>query len=201
MEYLIKKTSNNDITLNSEEWENANKAEITCVNWPEFPSSPYAYARVLHNENGLFVRIDSEEGDVIAEFKNLNDDVFKDSACEFFFRPDMGDKRYLNFELNALGTPLIGLGDGRPRVRLDLQDIFVFKIESEITDIGFKVKFFIPYSFMGEYFDNISDSFMGNFQICCEKKNPMHFLSHFPIKTEKPDFHRSDFFGKLVFER
>ena len=201
MEYMIKKTSMTDISLDSTEWENANKAEISCVNWSEFPSSPYAYARVLHSKEGLFVRIDSEEGEIIAEYKNLNDNVFQDSACEFFFRPDMEDRRYLNFEFNAIGTPLIGLGDNKPRVRLDLKDISIFKIESEITDKGFKVKFFVPYSFMKEYFNNISDNFMGNFQLCCEKKEPMHFLSHFPIKTEKPNFHCSDFFGKLVFER
>ena len=94
MEYMIKKTSMTDISLDSTEWENANKAEIACVNWDEYPSAPYAYARVLHSKEGLFVRIDSEEGEIIAEYKNLNDNVFQDSACEFFFRPDMEDRRY-----------------------------------------------------------------------------------------------------------
>ncbi|WP_350005689.1 carbohydrate-binding family 9-like protein, partial [Phocaeicola dorei] len=39
-----------------------------------------------------------------------------------------------------------------------------------------------------------------NFYKCGDELQKPHFLSWSPIKIEKPDFHRPDFFGLLEFE-
>ena len=38
----------------------------------------------------------------------------------------------------------------------------------------------------------------GNLYKCADKANTPHYLSAFPIETEKPDFHRPEFFDILV---
>lgn len=202
-EYIIKKTNEKNLNAMSKEWENANVAEITCVNWKEFSKGPYTEAKVLYNDEGIFVRFESDEEDLVVDYKNFNDNVFEDSACEIFFKPNINIGEYFNFEINAAGVPLIGWGIGRApmRVRLPLKDIEIFEIESIIKEKGFILKLFIPYSFMKEYAGEISEYFLGNFQKCCQNKTPEHYLSYFPIGTENPDFHNSLYFDKMVFER
>ena len=39
-----------------------------------------------------------------------------------------------------------------------------------------------------------------NFYKCGDDLTVPHFVSWNPIKTEKPDFHRPEFFGKLKFK-
>ena len=38
----------------------------------------------------------------------------------------------------------------------------------------------------------------GNLYKCADKANTPHYLSAFPIETEKPDFHRPEFFQELM---
>jgi hypothetical protein len=47
-------------------------------------------------------------------------------------------------------------------------------------------------------FDGLSVK--GNFYKCGDKLKVPHFLSWNPIKSEKPNFHLSEFFGEVLFE-
>ena len=40
----------------------------------------------------------------------------------------------------------------------------------------------------------------GNFYKCGDHLQKPHFLSWNPIHVDRPDFHRPEFFGELVFE-
>ena len=202
-EYIIKKTDEKTLTASSEAWKNANTAKIDCVNWDIFPECPETEVKVLYNDEGIFVRFESEEEDLVIGEREFNGEVYEDSAGEIFFKPNINIPEYFNFEINAAGVPLIGWGSGRApqRVRLPLKDISIFEIESIIKEKGFILKLFIPYSFMKEYAGEISEYFVGNFQKCCQNKEPQHYVSHFAIGTEKPDFHNSAYFGKMIFER
>lgn len=199
MIYEINKTELKEITMDSKEWEKAQAGKIDHIEWPEYSYCPDTEFRVLKNDEGLFVKFETDEDDLICDTKNINGDVYKDSCVEFFFCPDPDNENYFNFEINAIGTPLIGFGSGRApaRVRLEGLDISVFKIESEMKEKGFRIKYFIPFSFLLKYVDKIGDFFYGNFQKCKEKGSNPHFVTYYPIKTPKPDFHRPEFFDKI----
>lgn len=201
--YVIRKTESSCILIDSKEWEKADVAKVTTINWNEFPHAPYTEARMLYNANGIYIKFDSDEDNIIASFKNLNDHVFKESACEIFFMPNVSYPYYFNFEFNAIGTMRVGWGMGRAdRVFLELDDISIFEIESKVKEKGFSVKVFIPYSFILSYVEEISaEYFLGNFHKCCEFKNPMHFATYYPVGTPSPDFHIPQYFDKLIFER
>lgn len=202
-EYIIKRTDEKKLTAMSGAWKNANAAKIDRINWPEYPECPETEIKVMYNEDGIFVRFESQEENLITDCKNLNEDVFEDSTCEIFFNPNVNQPNYFNFEINAAGVPLIGWGSGRAplRVRLPLKDISIFEIESIIKEKGFILKLFIPYSFMKEYAGEISEHFIGNFQKCCQKKDPEHYVTYFPVNTPAPDFHNPEAFDKMIFER
>lgn len=203
MYYKILKTSEKKIGIDSPEWEKAEVARVTLKNWNEDMYCPYTEARVLTNDEGLFVKFETDETELIYDYKNLNEDVFKDSCVEFFFKPDPENPNYFNFEINAIGTPLIGFGTGRSplRVRLDIPDISIFEIETEFKEQGFILKYFIPYSFLLSYVDKIGDYFLGNFQKCKEKGDNPHYITYYPINTPKPNFHYPESFDKILIEK
>lgn len=203
MYYTILKTEKKNLDLNSDEWSRANTAMITTKNWGEDVYCPNTEVKVLANSEGLFLRFETDETELICDCKNLNEDVFKESCVEFFFKPDPDNANYFNFELNAIGTPLIGFGTGRAplRCRLDIPDISIFGIESEMKEKGFAIKIFIPYSFLLMHVKKIGDYFLGNFQKCKELGDNPHYITYYPIRTPKPDFHRPEFFDKILIEK
>ena len=64
----------------------------------------------------------------------MNDPVCEDSCVEFFVRPSC-DKRYINFEVSAIGTMLIGLGEGREERLALIPDTAIFKMETTVKDV------------------------------------------------------------------
>ena len=198
--YTIKRTDAKELRINSKEWMDANIAKIDTLNWKDWSYCPDTEFKVMVNDKGLYVHFETDEEELIYDCKNLNEDVYKDSCVEFFFKPDPENENYFNFEVNAIGTPIIGLGASRKRIRLDIKDISIFNFEYEIKEKGFILNFFIPFSFLLQYVDKIGDYFLGNFQKCKEKGNNPHFVTYYPIKTENPDFHRPEYFDKILIE-
>ena len=47
---------------------------------------------------------------------------------------------------------------------------------------------------------HLPEKIVGNFYKCADGTDSMHFVSWSPIPTAKPDFHRPEFFGILIFE-
>jgi hypothetical protein len=58
----------------------------------------------------------------------------------------------------------------------------------------------IPFALMGINSDHLPEKILGNFYKCADGTDSMHFVTWSPIKTEKTDFHRPDFFGVLIFD-
>ncbi|MBE7028892.1 MAG: hypothetical protein E7405_01430 [Ruminococcaceae bacterium] len=207
MEYNIRKTNLKDITLNSNEWEKAETIKIDSANWSDFTYCPETFVKVLAGDEGFFVKFKTDEENLIMECDEVNGPVYKDSCVEFFFNPDpVNSDGYFNFEINAKGTILVGYGTGRSPLRSRLPEIdkSIFKIESKIEEKGFLLKLYIPYSFVLERAQGaqkIGDYIMGNFQKCKESGVNPHFVSAFPIISEKPDFHHPECFGKMAIEK
>jgi hypothetical protein len=75
-------------------------------------------------------------------------------------------------------------------------------LQGNVDDTTWEVALIIPYA---AFFKHQIQSLDGkeikaNFYKCGDELQTPHFLSWNPIKIEKPDFHRPDFFGTLEFE-
>ena len=56
----------------------------------------------------------------------------------------------------------------------------------------------IPYDLIGLDKQNLPDSLRANFYKCADASSLPHYLSWNPIQTEHPDFHRPEFFGRMM---
>lgn len=177
----------------------------------EYPYKPKMEVRVAHNGKQLLVNYRVTEECVRAVAPHDDGNVWEDSCCEFFLSP-VADGSYYNIECNAAGTLLIGFGKGRDdRKRatkdiLDTVDRWASMGRAPFTDIEgertWQLCLAIPST---AFFAHDLQSFeglnvRGNVYKCGDMLLHPHFLSLFPIDIPKPDFHRPDFFGNVMFE-
>ena len=194
--YLAKKVSHNVNSLSDPAWGLAQVQRIEEYPW-KGEANPYSPEkvefRVLHDGHNLYVRFDTWEEEVRATYTVPNDPVCRDSCVEFFFQPDNADGRYLSFEINPLGTLLIGLGHGIPDIVYLPDDRTQFKIETYKEDHHWQVCYEIPESFMKQFF--------GNFMKCADDSAKPHHGCWSKIDMPHPAFHVPQFFGTIVLEQ
>lgn len=197
--YCIKKTDITNVPIDSKEWEKAQVAEINNVA-PGSESVPNATARLLYSENGITVRLETDEKPLLGREKRRNGDIYLDSCLEFFVRPE-GEVEYLNFEMNPLGTLHLGLGKDRyGRTFPEIPDE-VFDIKCTFEDDKWQLKLYVPFTVFDEIFGKHTDVFEGNLYNCGEETEKIHFLTWCKIETEKADFHRPEYFGRFELEK
>lgn len=163
-----------------------------------------AYGQLCHDDNALYVHLRAVESNIRAEYTEQFSPVYQDSCLEFFFMPE-GYDRYMNFEINPNGCLYVGIGHDRSdSAPLDITDDLtqLFVIRSGKTDDGWEVYYTIPLSLLREYYPNFSLSgiLYANVYKCGDKTDHKHYLSWNFVNTEKPDFHRPEYFGKMEFE-
>ena len=136
-----------------------------------------------------------------------NGEVCNDSCMEFFYKPSPWDTRYFNFEVNPKGVMHLGLGENRFN-RIMIAERKSFDIVTLVNDKGWLVKYYIPDSFVNEWFieekkfsgGNKSYVAKANFYKCGDKTIKPHYAMWSEIETELDDFHVPDFFGTLVWK-
>lgn len=196
-EYVIKKVEKIP-TLFSDVWKNVEEAKIDCFDFSPDAKNPNTTVKGVYSEKGLTFRFESDEKNVLARYRGVNEKPWTDSCVEVFFNPcpELDDK-YFNFELSAGGGLLVGFGNGRhDRTRCDfkLED---FGIEVEISD-GWRALLTIPFEFVLRYAKKTSAVFSGNFQKCGDETESPHFPVWNKIESPVPDFHRPECFGKFI---
>ena len=184
---------------------------IDKVNWPSFPCKPGIHFHAGHVKNEIWLSFNVSEKNPRAEVTHTNGPVYQDSCVEFFISP-RSDGRYYNIEMNSLGTVLAGYGSGRGDLVLLDADV-VSKIRTypspgeNITpgrtcDPAWHLVVAIPADFFIhdriETFSGMRSR--GNFHSCSDLAEKKRYLTWSPVPTGKPDFHRYEFFGGLIFE-
>lgn len=185
------------------------RGEIACVNWPEqFPYRPLASFSCAYSSRYLWIDFLVRCNYLKAEHYTNQSAVSSDSCVEFFIDPH-GDGEYWNFEFTCIGT----INASRRRERknpfrlddatlatvvrypscgtrpfLEIQGLFTWSLM-----VG------IPLVLLGIDPDNPPKDTKVNFYKCASATSAPHYLSWAPIATEKPDFHRPEFFGNLTF--
>lgn len=176
----------------------------------DFPYRPRMEVRMAHNGGQLLINYRVTEECVRAVAPHDNGSVWEDSCCELFLSP-VADGTYYNMECNAAGTLLIGFGperEGReraPQQVLDTVDRWSSLGRAPFADRNgectWQLCLAVPTKAYWHHglasFDGLHVK--GNVYKCGDKLPHPHFLSLFPIDLPKPDFHRPDFFGEVVF--
>lgn len=196
--YTVKKVSLPITDIFSPLWEEAEVAEIKCVNWKEFEYAPKTQARLLYSDFGIHIKFTTDEKPLCARETKRNGNVYLDSCMEFFFRPNENHSHYFTFEFNPLGTMYMSFRTSRSDfVNPENEDSY-FCIKSHTDKEQWSLIFTVPFEFIHEYFGEHTKRFWGNMQKCGGAT--AHYLTLFPIATPAPDFHRPEFFGEFVLE-
>ena len=192
--YVIKKITG---APREEDWEIADIAPMNLKPWPEVKDHFNSFAQALYDDNAIYVRMQSDEMPVVAKLTERNSDICSDSCMEFFFCPNEANDIYINFEVNALGTILIGAGRERKNRTICSEDRSLFDIKPQLCENGWSVTFKIPFDFIKKYAGDVTPRMRGNFHKCGRDTGHRHYGVFNMIDTPTPDFHRPECFGEL----
>lgn len=183
---------------------------VQCVNWPEtFPYAPLCSGRIARTRDALVVDFRVSGLDLRIQNTADNGRQWEDSCVEVFIQ-DPSKAVYYNFEVNPLGKVLACSGPDRQnrvaRPAREMEQILRFVCHPEepqpTKDLqgvqSWRVGVVIPFRLIGVDPENLPHSLRANFYKCGDKTAHPHYLSWSPIPTEKPDFHRPEFFGELI---
>ena len=183
---------------------------IDKLNWSTDGYKPNARVGLAYNDTELFVRFLVIEESIKAIYTENNSKVSKDSCCELFISPDSNDC-YYNFEFSCIGTLLMGyrkMGEAATRPVSEIMEQ-VRRMSSlgnkpfDLKDGRFEwgLTIAIPFeAFFAHKIETLKGcSLTANLYKCGDELTKPHYLSLFPINTDKPAFHRPDYFGALTF--
>lgn len=159
---------------------------------------PKANARLIFVPgDGFYAKLTAYEKHPKAVYENDMDPVYKDSCLEFFAAYKPGG--YINCEMNANGAVLSAYGKDRYE-RTPLNGIcgrFPSVTAKKYTD-RWTVTAHITLDMIKKVYGSCDyapgDVIYGNFYKCGDGCEFPHYGSYAPVETEKPDFHRPEFF-------
>lgn len=186
---------------------------IACCNWPDgYPYAPEVRFRMFHTGDRLLVRFDVAENYTAARVTEDNGEVWTDSCVEFFLAVG-AETGYYNFETTCIGRMLLGFRHthadavhASPVVMESVQRRTTYPFGEPFEEFEgnnrWSVTLVIPPQalFRHEIKDWSGVRARVNLYKCGDKLSHPHFLSWRPIQTEKPDFHRPEFFEPVEFE-
>jgi len=155
--------------------------------------------------NAFFLKFNIQEPSVTAINSDSNSPVWQDSCVEFFC--SFNNEGYYNFEINAIGAILGQYG--KDRIHRDFLKPETLKKISVKSSLGkkpfglrnkktqWKTEIHIPFSIFSKNEINILDSLSFNIYKCADRSPHKHYMSFFDINSEKPDFHKLEFFQKF----
>ncbi len=199
--YIIKKIESGIKGIDDKAWESANIADIDKVNWQGYGLVPKTTGRLLYDDYGIYVRLQTDETPLLARYRKQNDAVCLDSCMEFFFRPNENDPRYFNFEFNPFGTMYLAIRTSRYDAEYPDKDKEYFNVKSCVDEKRWVLQFCIPFEFTDEIFGCHTKTIYGNLYKCGDETQNKHYATYYPINTENPDYHRPEFFGEFVLEQ
>jgi hypothetical protein len=177
---------------------------------------PKVLAKLAYDEDALYLIFQVDDRFVRALAENYQDDVFEDSCVEFFFTPGEDiSQGYFNLEMNCGGTALFHHQKGRkvdelPVSEADFDQVQIAHTLPKIVDpeieeaITWVIEYRLPFVILSNYarvdVPKRGRSWRANLYKCADSSSHPHWLSWSPVDTPKPDFHRPEFFGKLIFE-
>ena len=185
---------------------------IDRINWKEYDYKPEVSFRMGYSEQILYLKFYVSEKHILAKHSSPNTATHRDSCVEFFIDPDQSGA-YYNFEFNCIGTTHLAYGSNRQQrsfipPQLILENLFTSStlgdepFEEKSGDFQWEMVVAIPAQLFihhpGLRFEKLISK--ANFYKCADATKQPHYISWNTVKSLKPDFHRPEFFGTLVFD-
>ena len=187
--------------------------KVECVDWKKsYPYCPSFEVAFAHDADNLYIHYKVTEQSVRGIAEKDQDNVWEDSCVEFFSQPNPSDGIYYNVECNCTGKILLAAGKTRENREPAPAEITSSikrwaslgekPFDERMGETSWEIALILPRTF---YFKHRITSFdgmqiRGNVYKCGDKLTTPNFISLYPILTEKPDFHRPDFFQEIVLE-
>lgn len=190
--------------------EKGERRTIESLNWAkEFPYHPLTVFTIAHSEKYIYVDFFVRCNYLRAMNYENNSPVSQDSCVEFFVSPECNN-HYWNFEFNCIGAINASHRTERNNpTRLNDEQLATVKRYASCGTRPFNeveglftwnLIIAVPLELMGVSYDGNPIEMRGNFYKCASAASQPHYLSWNPIATEKPDFHRPEYFGKIILE-
>jgi len=205
-----------DAVWDKSQWKNIQPLHITNYMGAIPGFKPEAQAKMMYDDENLYVIFHVKDRYVRCITKEINGPVWEDGAVEFFFAPDPATPLiYFNLETNCGGTPLMhyNLVPRKESKELSPDDIRKVEIantlpriiDPEMKDpVTWTLEYRIPLAMLEKYgklaHPKKGVEWKANFYKIAENSSNPHYITWSVIDIEKPDFHRPEFFGKLIFE-
>ncbi len=198
-------------------WKAAAPLELTYYMGERPAHQPRVQAKLLYDDEALYVIFRVEDRYVRAVAKQHQDPVCRDSCAEFFFAPGTDvSKGYFNIEMNCGGTMLFHF-QVVPRknqvpltpeelARVQIAHSLPKTVDPEITEpTTWTVEYRVPFDLLGKYYPGAKKPAPGvtwkaNFFKCGDNTSHPHWLTWSYVDRPKPDFHVPTSFGTLQFE-
>jgi hypothetical protein len=174
--------------------------------WNLSPPLPQVRASLLVHADALEVHWEVRDFPATFRSEVLCDGgaVWQDSCVEIFVEALDGSGDYCNFEFNSRGCCLAARGPCRENRREFTAEEYALiwrrpvSVVSEEAGIYWGLEARIPGSLLGASGDLRECGLRGNIYKCGDKTHLPHYLAVFPVSTEKPDFHRPEYFGRFA---
>ena len=192
---------------------------LDCLNWPvDWPYKPSVEFRIGYDDSGIRLDYTVDEQSIRALQGTPGGEVYEDSCVEFFFKPSADDPHYYNFEWNAIGNMYLAWRTGRkdpePAPAEVIRSVQALSTCGSVpfaerpAEEPWSLRVFIPLEALWHSELPLKDGkpslrglrASGNFYKCGDGLTVPHFVTWAPIATEKPDYHRPEFFDLLEFE-
>lgn len=177
---------------------------IEIYKWVNNSYTPRVDVFLCHNNEKLKIKFIAYEDEITVKAKNDNENVYCDSCVEFFVRPFDDDMRYVNFEVNPVGSMIMSLNQARGK-----SEVLVFKYKALLTvvtdrkDGQWSVQYEVPFDMLSEIYGKTEilksgDVINANFYKCGDETKEPHFGMWNEITQEDASFHLPKYFGQLV---
>jgi hypothetical protein len=178
---------------------------IDCYKWVENNYKPLTEVFLCHNDKAIKVKIKAHETELRYEAKTDDGRVWCDSCVEFFVKPFASDDRYINFEINPIGSMIMSIGAARMnRQTIVFEHKNALELETQIDKEFWSAEFIIPFPMLYDIYDFAEKTkpvkIHGNFYKCGDETKHTHFGMWNEVLNEEPDFHRPEYFGELILE-
>lgn len=190
------------------------KSKIFHINnypWGRPEIFPISLAEINLLDDGISVRLVSDEQNIRATITEDNGPVCKDSCLEFFFCPSPDISRaYFNIEINPLGTMYVGFSDDGTRAASKPIEFYEFKHSMNVNvkreDSHWEVSYIVPFDLIKEFISDFNYQNLrcikANFYKCGDETLYPHYAVWNNIDSNvvaEPDFHLLDYFGWIYF--
>ena len=207
VKHIMSYPEKNNLGMISDLLNTLDKQELEYAPWIEYAYKPAVSFSIAHTSDVILLKFFVQEKQIRANNLKTNSAIWEDSCVEFFVSFDEGI-HYYNLEYNCIGTGLIGYGKSKDqRELLDPDIVTRVKTMSNIIagkgkKITWELTLIIPMSvFVKTPLTTLHNiNCRANFYKCGDLLAEPHFISWSDIKSEKPNFHLPEYFGRLLFE-